>query len=87
MLTFNQEVIETMNAITETWQVVADSAPALVLALMAYATFWLRSHIGKSNGNGPLNQQATELQKKIDELIAKIDQCVPKDNQDDDRNV
>lgn len=90
VITFAQlESNQIMNAAAETWSTVRDAAPGLVLALMAYATFWLRSHIGKSNGHGPLNKQATEMHEKIEVMLQRLDELLPPeqpDNKDDEND-
>lgn len=58
--------------LSASWEAVRDASPPLVLALMAYITYWLRSHVGKSNGHGPLNKQTEDLHKKIFRLEEKL---------------
>lgn len=56
-----------------------DALPAFVLALLGYLTFWLRSHIGKSNGHGPLNKKAEDLHQKVSRLEKEL---LDKDKED-----
>ena len=66
------------------WQAVQDASPPLVLALMVYITYWLRSHVGKSNGHGPLNKQAKDLHEKISRLEQKLKDKDDESNESDD---
>lgn len=58
-----------IEAFSDNWVLVEDAVIFMLVAMMAYLTYWFKSHIGKSNGNGPLNKQAADLQKKIDLLL------------------
>ena len=58
--------------LSASWEAVQDAAPVLVLALMGYLTYWLNSHIGKSNGHGPLNKQTEDLLQKVSRLEEKL---------------
>lgn len=60
------------NILPEAWSAVEAAAPALALAIITYLTFWFRSHVGKSNGHGPLNTQTENIIKRLEELDAKI---------------
>lgn len=70
--------------LSTSWQAVRDASPPLVLALMAYITYWLRSHVGKSNGHGPLNKQMEDLHEKISRLEEKLREKEDKLNESDD---
>ena len=56
-----------------TWKAVQEASYPMLVALMGYITYWLRTHIGKSNGYGPLNNQTEDLIKRISRLEKKLD--------------
>jgi len=58
--------------LSTTWKIVEESLPGLALALIGYVTFWLRTHVGKSNGHGPLNKQAAEVLDRLDRLEKRM---------------
>lgn len=72
LITFSYIKGGPVNAISTTWQTVEDAAPALVLAVITYLTFWFRSHVGKSNGHGPLNQQTSQIITKLEDLEKRM---------------
>lgn len=70
-----------LGLLAQSWDALKEAFYPMAIALMGYITYWLRTHVGKSNGHGPLNNQAEDLIKRISRLEKHLD-VEPTDEED-----
>lgn len=72
-----------LGVLAQSWQAVKEAFYPMMIALMGYVTYWLRIHIGKSNGHGPLNKQTGDLIERISRLENELLESNKNERSDD----